>query len=185
MSFQDFQKMLAALRAEAQSAQAPPRVEAALRAAFRAQVKRRRRPQWIGWALGAAATIVAAVGVGATWIPKEVPSPPLPPAPIAKAPDPLPQPQPQFVARRAVRRAPAPEAAARAPQEEVTTQFLPLDDTLHLAPLESGQVLRVQVPRATLVRFGLPVNQERMTERIPADVVFGQDGIARAIRFVK
>src|SRR5262249_35663921 len=108
------------------------------------------------------------------------PPPPLPSAPMAKTPDPLPIP----AVARAVKHTPKPHVTAR-PQEEVTTQFLPLDDTLHLAPLENGQVLRVQVPRAPLVRFGLPVNQERMMERIPADVVFGQDGIARAIRFVK
>jgi hypothetical protein len=51
--------------------------------------------------------------------------------------------------------------------------------------MESVQVLRVQVPRATLVRFGVAVNQDRMLEPIRADVAFAQDGIARAIRFVK
>jgi hypothetical protein len=148
-------------------------------------MKSRRRPQWIGWAMAAAAAIVVAAGVGATRVPKPVPPPPYPPAPIATTPERLPA--PQLVARRVVKRASRPRVVQppSRPQEEVTTQFLPLDDTLHLAPIESGQVLRVQVPRATLVRFGLPVNQERMMERIPADVVFGQDGIARAIRFVK
>jgi hypothetical protein len=96
---------------------------------------------------------------------------------------PLSVPSVPLVAKR-VKRAPRPRVAAK-PQEEVTTEFLPLDDTLHMAPIESGQVLRVQVPRATLVRFGLSVNQERMMEPIKADVVFAQDGIARAIRFVK
>jgi len=182
MRSQDLQKMLAALRDDVQPSQAPPHLEAALRAAFRAQVKPRRRPQWIGWAMAAAAAMVVAAGVGTTWMPKPVPRPPYPPAPMAKAPDPLPA--PPLVARRVVKRAPRPRLV-QLQQEEVTTQFLPLDDTLHLAPIESGQVLRVQVPRATLVRFGLPVNQERMMDRIPADVVFGQDGIARAIRFVK
>jgi hypothetical protein len=32
---------------------------------------------------------------------------------------------------------------------------------------------------------GLPVNEERANERIRADMVLGQDGIARAVRFVQ
>ena len=179
MSSQDLQKMLAALRDEMQQA-APPRVEEALLAAFRAQAKARPRTHWMGWASAAAAAMIVAVGMGAIWIPKSVPPPPMPRAPMAKTPDPLPMP---VVAKNVLKHTPRPRNVPKQ-QEEVTTQFLPLDDTLHLAPIESGQVLRVQVPRATLVRFGLPVNQERMMERIPADVVFGQDGIARAIRFV-
>jgi len=31
---------------------------------------------------------------------------------------------------------------------------------------------------------GLPINEERASERIQADVLLGQDGIARAIRFI-
>ena len=182
MSMQDLEKMLAALRQESQSAQAPPRVEQALRDAFRAQAKRRRGAGWMPWAVAAAVAVVAAAGLGSLSMPRPVPPPPLPAAPMAKTPDPLPM--PVAAAKRIVKRAPR-RTAAPQPQEEVATRFLPLDDTLHLTPIESGQVLRVEVPRATLVRFGLPVNQDRMMERIPADVVFGQDGIARAIRFVK
>jgi hypothetical protein len=32
--------------------------------------------------------------------------------------------------------------------------------------------------------MGLPVNEDRMGERVPADILVGYDGIARGIRFV-
>ena len=50
---------------------------------------------------------------------------------------------------------------------------------------ESGRVVRVQMQRTALGAFGFPVNEERITERIPADVLLGDDGSARAVRFVR
>jgi hypothetical protein len=41
------------------------------------------------------------------------------------------------------------------------------------------------MPRATLASFGLPVNAERASELIKADILIGDDGLARAIRFVQ
>jgi len=66
--------------------------------------------------------------------------------------------------------------------QEVATEFIPL------GPLESpvrGSLVRMRLPRSALTVFGLPVNQNRMAERISADVLFGEDGVARAIRFVQ
>jgi hypothetical protein len=51
--------------------------------------------------------------------------------------------------------------------------------------MESGQMIRVELPRSALASFGLPMNMERADERIKADVVVGNDGLARAIRFVR
>ena len=69
--------------------------------------------------------------------------------------------------------------------EEVTTDFLPLVDGSNLDPLESGQVVRVKLPRSALMSFGLPMNMERAHEPVKADVLLGEDGVARAVRFVK
>jgi hypothetical protein len=33
--------------------------------------------------------------------------------------------------------------------------------------------------------FGLPVNEDRIVNAVKADVLIGEDGIARAIRFVQ
>lgn len=73
---------------------------------------------------------------------------------------------------------------ADAAEEEITTDFIPLVHN-QLAPVESGHLVRVEMPRAALARFGLPVNAERAYERVKADVLVGDDGIARAIRFVR
>ncbi|HKQ75220.1 MAG TPA: hypothetical protein VJ810_16095 [Blastocatellia bacterium] len=68
---------------------------------------------------------------------------------------------------------------------EYTTEFFSLsyidDDT----PLESGEVIRVQMPRSALITFGLPVNIERVDVPVKADLLLGEDGLARAIRFVR
>ena len=71
-----------------------------------------------------------------------------------------------------------------APQE-IATDFIPLvqGDSLNL--MESGQLVRVELPRSALVSFGLPMNMERADQRVKADVVVGNDGLARAIRFVR
>jgi hypothetical protein len=50
---------------------------------------------------------------------------------------------------------------------------------------DEAQVIRVRLPRSAMRTVGLPVNEDRWFERVPADVLLGQDGIARAVRFVK
>jgi len=65
---------------------------------------------------------------------------------------------------------------------EITTEFFPLMDVQ--LPFERGQLLRVMVPAGTLRTVGLPVNEDRLTERVQADVLVGEEGLARAIRFV-
>jgi hypothetical protein len=45
--------------------------------------------------------------------------------------------------------------------------------------------MRVELPRSALAGFGLPVNMDRVNERVKADVLVGPDGQAQAIRFVQ
>jgi len=68
---------------------------------------------------------------------------------------------------------------------EIATDFFPLMSRESLAETESGQLVRVELPRSALMSFGLPMNMDRASERIKADVVVGNDGLARAIRFVR
>jgi len=68
---------------------------------------------------------------------------------------------------------------------EVATDFLPLTFVADSAAQESGHVVRVRVPRSALIAFGVPMNVERAGEFIMADVMIGDDGLARAIRFVQ
>ena len=67
-------------------------------------------------------------------------------------------------------------------QRETVTQFFPLLDVA--PPFERGELLRVMVPASTMRRVGLPVNENRLADPVYADVLVGQEGLARAIRFV-
>jgi hypothetical protein len=64
------------------------------------------------------------------------------------------------------------------------TDFFPLAYGDDQKPMERGQVIRVQMQRSALIAFGLPVNIERADTPVKADLLVGEDGMARAIRFV-
>jgi hypothetical protein len=70
-------------------------------------------------------------------------------------------------------------------EAEVVTQFFSLREGEDLSELESLQLVRVELPGSALSEVGLPVDPETATEPVKADVVLGQDGLARAIRFVR
>lgn len=72
-----------------------------------------------------------------------------------------------------------------AEQSEVTTQFLSLSYVSPVNLQDGGELVRVELPRSAMARFGLPVNIERYGERVKADVLVSADGLARAIRFVQ
>ena len=67
---------------------------------------------------------------------------------------------------------------------EVVTDFFPIGYSNTPNLQEGGQLLRVELPRAAVARFGLPLNMDRAGERVKADVLVGADGLAQAIRFV-
>jgi hypothetical protein len=93
-------------------------------------------------------------------------------APAAESAEPASAPSPMPVA----------EVTPKAAPREVVTDFFPLMDVP--PPFERGQLLRVVVPAATMRTVGLPVNPDRLSERVQADVLVGEEGMARAIRFV-
>jgi hypothetical protein len=68
---------------------------------------------------------------------------------------------------------------------EIATEFIPLIHGETMTPSDGGQIVRVEMPRSALMSFGLPMNMERGGGRVKADVVVGNDGFARAIRFVR
>src|SRR5688572_618992 len=75
--------------------------------------------------------------------------------------------------------------AVNAEPAEVATDFVPVGYGSAMDLQEGGQLVRVELPRLALASFGLPVNMDRVDERVKADVLVGPDGLARAIRFVK
>lgn len=120
-----------------------------------------RQPWSIAAGLGIAATLVAGLS-GALW---SVRSGPPPTAPSAGA---------------------FPSAS---PRGEIATAFLPL--TYSALPYTDAQIVRMEVPRTALKNFGLapadlPADTSAVSPNIVlADVLVGEDGLARAVRFVR
>jgi hypothetical protein len=69
--------------------------------------------------------------------------------------------------------------------QETTTEYLPLTYMSDQTALQTGVVVRVEIPRATLLSMGLPMNSDRGNTLVKADVVVGDDGVPRAIRLVQ
>ena len=67
---------------------------------------------------------------------------------------------------------------------ELVTEFFPL--TYSNVPARGGYVVRMQVPRSAMASFGAtPVAiGDNVSPNVLADVVIGNDGLARAVRFV-
>ena len=74
--------------------------------------------------------------------------------------------------------------APAAPAPEVTTEFIALTHGAQYAQGEESHLVRVELPRSALASFGLPVSAE-VGGRVKADVLMGEDGTARAIRFIR
>ena len=88
-------------------------------------------------------------------------------------------------ARHAALRSPENTQLANHVTNEIATDFIPLS-YMNVASLQDGgQIIRVELPRSALANFGLPVNMDRYNEKVKADVLFGVDGLAHAIRFVQ
>jgi predicted anti-sigma-YlaC factor YlaD len=66
----------------------------------------------------------------------------------------------------------------------IASEFFPLQGEMEVPPSESSGVVRVAVPRVTLLAFGLPMNPELAMEPIEAEILVGEDGAAQAIRFL-
>ena len=94
-----------------------------------------------------------------------------------------------LVASVPVWRALSPDAGQPAPDtpvitRELVTEFFPL--TYSNVPARGGYVVRMQVPRSALASFGATAfASDTPSADVLADVVIGNDGLARAVRFVQ
>jgi hypothetical protein len=68
---------------------------------------------------------------------------------------------------------------------EYATEFVPMSYGGVQKPMESGEVVRMEMPRSALIAFGLPVNVDRADTPVKAELLLGEDGMARAIRFLR
>jgi hypothetical protein len=63
-------------------------------------------------------------------------------------------------------------------------QFVELPAAAGLPGIESGSIVRVELPMGILPAYGIDVVPEDAARVVEADVLVGQDGQPRAIRFV-
>jgi hypothetical protein len=146
---------LRAIADEEQGASASSGVAGALRAEVRAIAQARRR-RTLAAALATAALLTVAVGVPA-WRARH------PPLAVADS---------------------VPRGSATS--TEVATAFFPL--TYSSLPVSNPQLVRLEVPRSALASFGLaPIDapDAGSSGTVQADVLVGEDGVARAVRFVQ
>jgi hypothetical protein len=162
-------------------------------AARTAPIRWNARPS--GWLVAGAGALAAAilllvvvnrssrgsVAVPATVVHTDVRAQPAAPeSPKAPALLPTVAPQPIAIARDEPRGGPR---RVEGPGEIVS--FMPLFPDAHQDLMGSFQIARVLLPREVLADLGVVLDANRLGGPIQADVVFGEDGLARAIRLAQ
>ncbi|MDQ3473826.1 MAG: hypothetical protein M3447_08825 [Acidobacteriota bacterium] len=204
---------LRALVVEMNSLGAPEQVKSRLLAAFSAQplVPQVRSKRWNYLGLAAAAILLMAFAIGvAAWnlrAPFRFPSSNVVASkPVANTPSNVVSSSPELppVAikepvtnsnskvrgragkpRRSNLRPDSSQSVAALSETEIATDFMPIGYVNSASLQDSGSIVRVELPRSTIVSMGFAVNMDRYGERVKADVLMGADGLARAIRFVQ
>ena len=184
--------VLRAIAVEDQQSSAPAAVEKNLLTFYRGRhTPLVRRGRWVPYAaLGAIAAALVLVAIVRLREPEKpriaaVAKPAQTPEPVKVVP-PVDREvrKPQTRLLRATRRKhPTPTPPRAVQDREVMTDFIPV--IYDPEPIQQGRVIRVRLPRSVLGVFGLPLDEMRADEPIKADVVLGEDGLARAVRFVK
>ncbi len=151
--------------------EAPLALEGKLLAEFKKQSKK--RTVWTRARIAMAVGVAAAVILAITW---RAPAPEAPKVvrfgnllPVTTMPSGATPAPPQRLPRRRVLRAKLRKAS---PTTELADDFIAMPYADPLTPVERAEIVRVNVGQPGEVPF-------------PADVVVGQDGLVRAIRFLK
>jgi hypothetical protein len=198
-------KVLQALEALAENDRhngVPPIVEMRLIQAFRARRPKRTFPSWAAVCSIAAAASLLAV-VTAQHRPRHIPAPKpsaevgreerAAAAAITETPKAAAHPMRPIMPKRPPNPTRIEEQNATRQEQNATrqeqtatelfTDFFPLMDPA--PPFNRGEILRVQVPATAMRAVGLPVGDDHLADQIQADVLVGEEGLPRAIRFVK
>jgi hypothetical protein len=176
--------VFAAAVAEDAAREAPPVVGKMLLTAFRdrREALRLRQRSWlmraVTGAMAATLLVAAVVALRKPEGPRTAPvnAAPLPLAPKAVASVYRESRKPEIGTLRAA-------AQSDAESDEVMTDFIPV--VYDPEPIERGRLVRIQLPRAALVAFGLPLNEDRTEDFVQAECLLDQDGLMRAVRFVE
>src|SRR5215510_8725169 len=178
---------------------------AAARSRLETQSVRARASNWPRWALAAVAAIIIAFGF---IVYRAIQNRPQKPNGVITEKAPAPKPSVELKGQ-IVKENPGPRHEPRAPlpkrhnwprlniplitysmpvyekKGEYATDFIPLSYGGVQKPMESGEVIRMEMPRSSLIAFGLPVNVENADAPVKAELLLGEDGMARAIRFLR
>ena len=172
------------LAEESAEVQAPARLETSLLAEFRREkaATASRGVRWQLAAFGIAAAVLLALGLSLhrqhLVTPAGVNSARNSSQAVTTAPD-----HPAVTkASAAARDANTPASAAD--DSEYATAYMPLPYAYDPSELEGAAVVRVVLPRAALVSYGLPVEGMGVRDQVTADMVISQDGTPQAIRLV-
>ncbi|MGH9820317.1 MAG: hypothetical protein ACRD43_09130 [Pyrinomonadaceae bacterium] len=65
------------------------------------------------------------------------------------------------------------------------TDFYPLTGATFEGNDDGGQLVRVELPRSTLIAMGVDPPSENNGSRVKTDLLIGSDGVMKAVRFVK
>ena len=136
--------------------EAPRYIEERLKSEFRRQNRHRHLLTWVPVFGVAAAAAIALL----LWIRSEAPRP-------------------------APARAVAAVHAIAPVAEEESDGFYPLPEAEALPAVENAMVVRVELPVSSLQLMGVPVSEESADSNVEADLLLGQDGLARAVRLVE
>ncbi len=185
--------LFAVAAAEDAGRTAPAAVEQALLSAFREKEFVGRSGRRVRWLVAAGAAVAAVFVVSVTvrrpyepqvvGVPKVTRVPAIERTKIIAPVYREPRKRPMRTLRAAHSRPRMPKPQFAREEHEVVTDFIPV--VYDPEPVEHGRMVRVRLPRSALAAFGLPMNEQRAEETIQADVVLGEDGLARAVRFVK
>lgn len=85
--------------------------------------------------------------------------------------------------KQAVR--PRRQSPSQADKNDLATNYIPLSFAAGSTMSNESVVVRVNVPRTTLIAMGLPLSVERGNEMLKADLRVGLDGVPLAIRLVR
>jgi len=70
-------------------------------------------------------------------------------------------------------------------EDEGDASFYPLPEAEALPAVENAMVVRVQLPVSSLRLMGFPVDEDRADTAVQAELLLGQDGLARGVRLVE
>ncbi len=193
-------KILKALRflaEEDRCLEAPPALAWRILAEFRVRRRRRFLGKAAAWTLATAAAVMSVLLLshGPAKEPSPVAGAPQRVMPQALSQAATPTPAPVQIAPRSRGKSGAstartfsaslpavPESRPEIYTPQVVTDFYPLLDPA--PPFERGQLLRVNLPASAMRSIGLPVHEDRLNEAVQADILLGEEGLPRAIRFV-